>query len=232
MCPLVSAKQINSPCSKSLVQPPVFLPLTHQFVEEVHVRSLSLLFVSSCAALNPSPSIDCLYSHSLTPPPSVPSAQLLPGFSLGSPCRPAGGQQGAAWRSQHPGSLSLAGCGPRPYFLSPDLGPAGRGRSDNAGASLLGVLGGARLVSGQGKGFLRILSRGCSVDTPTIFSLNIISSKAEGAPANTRSGGRTHAGCRPLDLKSNAFTARPSWCARGPGSDCTSVLFHIGGSWP
>lgn len=196
----------QKPCATSRIPPP------DSSVCRGGACALSvLLFVSSCAALNPSPSIDCLYSHSLAPPPSVPSAQLLPGFSLGSPCRPAGGQQGAAWRSQHPGSLSLAGCGPRPYFLSPDLGPAGRGRSDNAGASLLGVLGGARLVSRQGKDFLRILSRGCSVDTPTIFSLNIISSKVEEAPANTRSGGRTHAGCRPLDLKSNAFTARPSW---------------------
>lgn len=54
--------------------------------------------------------------------------------------------------------------------------------------------------------------------------------RRDGAPDKktsiTRSGVRTHADMRPLDLKSNALTTRPSWCRYRDGSQ---PLLH---SWP
>lgn len=92
---------------------------------------------------------------SLLHPPTTTSAQLLPGLSLGSPCRPAGGQQRAALCSQRPWSLSVAGRWPCPHFLSPDLRPPGGRCSHYTGAALLGMLSGARVLLSEGNIIVR-----------------------------------------------------------------------------
>lgn len=118
-------------------------------------------FECTCLFVFPLPSHLLLLLPSLLPPffsavsspplPSPPSAQLLPGLPLGSPCRPAGGQQRAALCSERPRPLSAAGRRPRPHFLSPDLGPP-RGRCGYyTGTALLGMLSGARVLSSEGR---------------------------------------------------------------------------------